>query len=86
MIEFMDSFRFEDYDDAIRFINRIFNMILEGAKSYKLEDYYWKHHYCKMNVYIPYKLMRSLEVYGFDMGYQKELIYAIVKQSNKYLN
>ena len=82
MIEYR-SFNFTDWDGIITFINMMFGIILEGSKSYKPEDRYWKQEYCKMNTELPYKLMMILQSYGFDMGYQKEILNAIRLEARK---
>jgi hypothetical protein len=58
-------------------------MILEGSKSYKPEDRYWKQRYCQQWVPIPYRLMIILQGCGFDIGYQKEILHAIMLEANR---
>ena len=83
MLEFIDCLRFEDYNDAIRYVTRMFNMILEGTNSYGIKETYWKWHYCKINSWIPFRLMMTLDGYGFDMGYQKELFHSIIVEASR---
>lgn len=72
----MECLRFEDWDDAISYVTRMFNMILESTNATT-----WYN--ARGLMFMPTRLMFTLERYGFDMGYQKELYYAIITEENR---